>query len=417
MVGLIVQGFIISHKVEANKGKNKAKIWMSLSVVICLGSLGFFKYYNFFIENINNATNLSLPFLQLALPLGISFYIFQVLSYVIDVYLGRTTANRSLLQFMTYATLFPQLIAGPIVRYSDVEYQLQHRKHDVSMVYSGLRRFIIGLGKKVLIANALGELCSQFRETNNQSVLFYWMYGIAFTFQIYYDFSGYSDMAIGLGRIFGFQFIENFNYPYVSKSITEFWRRWHISLSSWFRDYVYIPLGGNRVSKKRQIFNIFVVWILTGFWHGAAWNFIFWGLFYAILLILEKFILIKYIKKIPPVFAHIYVMVGIIAGFVLFNAETMEIAYIDLIRMFGLKGLPLFSVESIYYLKSYGVTFLMAILGSTPYVRNIYHRFSNSSKGVKFSMILEPIGLMCLLLVITGYLVDGSFNPFLYFRF
>jgi alginate O-acetyltransferase complex protein AlgI len=417
MMGIVVLGYFAAIKIEGTRGTYKARIWMLSSVVIDLSCLAFFKYSNFFIENINRVTLFSIPLLKITLPLGISFYTFQILSYVVDVYRDEVPANRSLINLMTYAMLFPQLIAGPIVRYIDVDKELTSRKHEITVIYSGIRRFILGLAKKVLIANTMGELINQFQASKDVSILFYWIFGIAYTLQIYFDFSGYSDMAIGLGRIFGFQFMENFNYPYISKSITEFWRRWHISLSTWFRDYVYIPLGGNRVSIRRQVFNILVVWLLTGLWHGAAWNFILWGLFYGVLLLLEKFILRNIINKIPSIIAHAYVLLAVIIGFVLFHAESLQQALNDLGSMFGFHGLPFGSYETMYYLKSYGITLFIGIIGSTPYMNKIYERIMNSKSGQKVLVVLEPIMLAMMFLVITGYLVDGSFNPFLYFRF
>ena len=312
--------------------------------------------------------------------------------------------------------LFPQLIAGPIVRYSDIAAQLESRTHSFSNVALGTRRFILGLAKKVLIANALGELCDIFKESNDKSVLFFWLYAIAFTLHIYFDFSGYSDMAIGLGKIFGFDFLENFDYPYISGSITEFWRRWHMSLGSWFRDYVYIPLGGNRVSKARWFLNIFIVWMLTGFWHGAAWNFIVWGLFFAILLIIEKLWLLKPLKK-SKVLSHIYVMFFVIISFVIFNAADMKEVFSYIGGMFGAGGIPFISEEWLYYLRSYGVVLIVAIIGATPLVKKLVLSVKKKSTGEKIMNIAEPIMLVALLLVITAYLVDGSFNPFLYFRF
>jgi len=287
MILSIVSGYVFGLLIEKYRGKGAAKLFLMLSLVVSLGSLGYFKYADFFIANFNAATGLSVPLLRIALPIGISFYTFQLLSYVIDVYRGNTRAQKNFISLATYISLFPQLIAGPIVRYTDIERQLGDRSISIDKAALGLRRFVIGLGKKILIANQMGELCSIFRESGDKSIAFYWLYAIAFTIQIYFDFSGYSDMAIGLGKILGFDFMENFNYPYISGSVTEFWRRWHISLGSWFRDYVYIPLGGNRRGAVRQIVNILVVWFLTGFWHGAAWNFIAWGLYFGILLLCE----------------------------------------------------------------------------------------------------------------------------------
>jgi len=350
------------------------------------------------------------------LPIGISFYTFQLLSYNIDVYRGDAAAQKNPFTLAMYISLFPQLIAGPIVRYVDVEEQLARRGHSFTRVALGIRRFVFGLSKKVLIANALGELCDIFRASGELSVLFYWMYALAFTLHIYFDFSGYSDMAIGLGHIFGFHFMENFRYPYISASITEFWRRWHISLGSWFRDYVYIPLGGNRVSKPRWFFNIFLVWMLTGFWHGAAWNFVVWGLFFAVLLIIEKLWLLNGLKR-AKVLSHIYVIFCVVVSFVIFNAADLSQAMADLAGMFGGLNLPLVSAETVYYLRSFLVVFVIAIIGATPLPVKIVEAAKKSKAGQLVLDITEPLLLVVFLLLVTAYLVDGSFNPFLYFRF
>ncbi len=412
----ITLGYVFGLLIEIWRGTKLSKLFLILSIVTSLGLLGYFKYADFFIANFNAATGFSVPLLKIALPIGISFYTFQILSYTVDVYRGEVKAQRNYISLAVYVALFPQLIAGPIVRYSDIAAQLESRTHSFSNVALGTRRFILGLAKKVLIANALGELCDIFKESNDKSVLFFWLYAIAFTLHIYFDFSGYSDMAIGLGKIFGFDFLENFDYPYISGSITEFWRRWHMSLGSWFRDYVYIPLGGNRVSKARWFLNIFIVWMLTGFWHGAAWNFIVWGLFFAILLIIEKLWLLKPLKK-SKVLSHIYVMFFVIISFVIFNAADMKEAFSYIGGMFGAGGIPFISEEWLYYLRSYGVVLIVAIIGATPLVKKLVLSVKKKSTGEKIMNIAEPIMLVALLLVITAYLVDGSFNPFLYFRF
>jgi len=387
------------------------KFWLTVSVVISIGLLAIFKYADFFLSSFNAVTGLSIPLLKLALPVGISFYTFQCLSYTIDVYRGTAAVQKNPISFGAYVALFPQLIAGPIVRYVDVARELDSRTITWDDVSLGLRRFLIGLGKKVLLADNFALLIKLFRESGEPSVLFYWTYAIAFCLNIYFDFSGYSDMAIGLGRILGFRFIENFNYPYLSKSVQEFWRRWHMSLGSWFRDYVYIPLGGNRVPKLRWIFNVLVVWMLTGLWHGAAWNFVLWGLMFALLLLAEKFL--PGLQKLPAVLRHGYVLLAVIISFVLFNAESLAQTVNDLRCMFFLGGLPLASAETLYYLRSYGLLFILGILGSTPLVRNAANRVANA----KWVAVAEPIVLILLLLICTAYLVDGSFSPFLYFRF
>ena len=387
------------------------KAWLTVSVVTGLGLLTVFKYADFFISNFNAATGLSVSLLRLALPVGISFYTFQSLSYTVDVYRGRVEVQRNPVSFGAYVTLFPQLIAGPIVRYSDVARQLESRTHSWESVMTGIRRFLVGLGKKVILADNFALLVSLFRDAQEKSVLFYWMYAIAFTLNIYFDFSGYSDMAIGLGRIFGFQFCENFSYPYLSKSVTEFWRRWHISLGSWFRDYVYIPMGGNRVSKARWIFNIFTVWMLTGFWHGAAWNFILWGLLFGVVLLIEK--LVPAIGRLPDIIKHFYVMLLIVLSFVLFNGESLAQVGADFAGLFGFGGLPAITAQTIYYLRSYSLLFVIGFVGATPVVKNAALRIEKTRIGAALEILL----LAGLLLVCTAYLVDGSFSPFLYFRF
>ena len=395
---------------KAQKPKWK-KFFLTVSVVVSLGLLAVFKYADFFVDSFNKATGLSIPLLKLALPIGISFYTFQCLSYTIDVYRGNARVQKNPISFGAYVALFPQLIAGPIVRYVDVARELDSRTHSWEEAMLGIRRFLIGLSKKILLADNFALLMKLFREANEPSVLFYWMYAIAFTLNIYFDFSGYSDMAIGLGRIFGFHFIENFNYPYLSKSVTEFWRRWHMSLGSWFRDYVYIPMGGNRVGKLRWVFNILTVWMLTGLWHGAAWNFVLWGLMFAVLLLLEKWI--PGLQKLPAILRRCYVLLLVVISFVLFNAETLSQAGSDLAGMFGFGGLPAVTAQTLYYLRSYAVLFVIGFVGATPLVRDTASRIGETKAG----KLLEPLVLILLLLACSGYLVDGSFSPFLYFRF
>ena len=399
------------------KKKGTKRAFLTLSVVLLAGLLGYFKYADFFITNFNALTGLSVPLLRVTLPIGISFYTFQILSYLIDVYRGDTPAQKNLITFAAYVSMFPQLIAGPIVRYTDVERELETRTHSVSLAYDGVRRFLIGLSKKILLANLFAELCDAFRASDEKSVLFHWLYAVGFTMLIYFDFSGYSDMAIGLGKIMGFRFPENFNYPYLSGSVTEFWRRWHMTLGTWFRDYVYIPLGGNRVPFGRWIFNIVVVWFLTGLWHGAAWNFVLWGLVFAVLLVLEKLFLKKWLEKLPSVLTHLVVMTVIILSFVLFNASSLAEAGSDMAGMFGIGGLPLVTAETLYYLRSYAVIFVLGIVGCTPLPASIAKRLAGGAKTAGVFRVLEGIALVGLLLVCTAFLVDGSFNPFLYFRF
>ncbi len=417
MLLAITLGYIFGLLIERFKEKKRiSKLFMILSVASSLAMLGYFKYVDFFIGNFNAITGLSVPLLKIALPIGISFYTFQILSYTVDVYRGDVAAQKNPIDLAAYVALFPQLIAGPIVRYSDVAEQLKSRTHSFEKTALGARRFMIGLGKKILIANILGELCDTFRASDDKSVLFFWLYAVAYSLHIYFDFSGYSDMAIGLGKIFGFDFLENFNYPYISASITEFWRRWHMSLGSWFRDYVYIPLGGNRVSRLRHLFNIFVVWMLTGFWHGAAWNFIVWGLFFAVLLMVEKLWLLKYLKK-SRVLSHIYVVVLIIISFVIFDASSMGQAFSYIGSMFGAGGYPLVSTEFLYYFRSYGVVLILGIIGATPLPKKLWNRIAATNIGSNIMTFAEPIALSALLLCCSAYLVDGSYNPFLYFRF
>jgi len=390
---------------------NRKKLWLILSVMFGAALLGLFKYADFALENWNKLTGMSVPLLKLALPIGISFYTFQCISYTVDVYRGDAKAQRSIIAFGAYVSLFPQLIAGPIVRYVDVAEDLENRKTSLKSFSDGLFLFLIGLGKKVLLANPFGELTEVFRASSQPSVLFYWLYAIAFTLHIYFDFSGYSDMAIGLGRIFGFRFPRNFNYPYISESITEFWRRWHMTLSYWFRDYVYIPLGGNRVSKPRWVVNILVVWMLTGLWHGASWNFVVWGLLFAVLLLIEKWV--PLLKKLPRILRHVYVMILVIISFVIFNADTLTQAGKDISGMFGFANLPAAGTEAIYYLRSYLPLLLAGVIGATPLVRNASLRLQKKD----WSWLVQTAVAALLLLVCTAYLVDGSFNPFLYFRF
>ena len=411
MVFTITLFYLCGLAIGRSRKQKWKKIWLWVSVAVSIGLLGIFKYADFFIGSINAVTGLSLPLLKLALPVGISFYTFQCLSYTIDVYRGTAEVQKDPIAFGTYVTLFPQLIAGPIVRYVDVARELASRSHSWENISLGLRRFLIGLGKKVILADNFALLIKLFRESSEPSVLFCWMYAVAFLMNVYFDFSGYSDMAIGLGRMFGFHFLENFDYPYTSKSITEFWRRWHMSLGSWFRDYVYIPMGGNRVSRRRWIFNILTVWMLTGAWHGAAWNFVLWGLIYGVLLLLEK--RMAWLQKLPDALRHGYVLLVTILGFVLFNAESISQAGSDIAALFGFGGLPLVSEATLYYLRSFGLLFALGIVGSTPVVKRTAQKVSATKAGP----VLELLAMAALLLVCTGYLVDGSFSPFLYFRF
>ena len=417
MVIAIVQGYVFGLLAEKYRSERKrARLCVWGSAVISLGLLGYCKYTDFFLSGFNRLTGLSVPLLHVALPIGISFYTFQILSYVIDVYRGTAAAQRSFIDLAAYVAMFPQLIAGPIVRYTDIAPRLRQRVHTVEDAALGARRFILGLAKKVLLANVLYELISAYKAGTETSVLFVWLYAAGFVLHLYFDFSGYSDMAIGLGRIFGFRFPENFNYPYISASVTEFWRRWHISLGSWFRDYVYIPLGGNRVSRRKQLRNILVVWLLTGLWHGAAWTFVLWGLLFAVLLTMEKLWYGRALTK-THVIKHAYVLLVIAVSFVLFDADSVLGAISTIAALFGLGGLPLTDPLSIYYIWSYAGVFLIAILGATPLPAIIVRQLARGRITGRVVSALEPVVLLALLAICTGYLVDGSFNPFLYFRF
>lgn len=417
MILAIGTAYISGILIDRYRHRPKVSKWiLILSVSLCLAMLGYFKYADFFISNFNTVTGLSLPLLRVTLPLGISFYTFQILSYSIDVYRNEVSAQKNLLDLATYISLFPQLIAGPIVRYSHIEHQLQHHTHSLDKTTAGTQRFLVGLSKKVLLANTLGELCTTFRTSSDLSVIWIWMYAIACSLQIYFDFSGYSDMAIGLGKLFGFDFPENFHYPFMAESITDFWRRWHMSLGSWFRDYVYIPLGGNRVCFARHLCNILIVWILTGLWHGAAWNFIMWGIYFAFLLILEKLWLLKFLKR-HKLCRHIYVLLAVLISFVLFDASDLQQAFFYIRTMFTANGYPLVCTQSMYYLRSYSFILCIAIIAATPVPKKIWNTLIQNHTCDTLMILAEPLLLVILLLVCTAFLVDGSFNPFLYFRF
>ena len=403
--------------IEKFREKGYSKLFLVSGLVVSLGILIVFKYMDFIIKNINYISNSNIKLLRLVLPIGISFYTFQGLSYIVDVYKKDAKVCRSFVDFATYVCLFPQLIAGPIVRYTTIEDELKNRTHSFDKFAYGVNRFVVGLAKKVILANNLGMLVDIMTKSNEKSVLSYWMVAIFFSLQIYYDFSGYSDMAIGLGRMFGFDFLENFNYPFISKSIKEFWRRWHISLSSFFRDYVYIPLGGNRVSRGRWIFNLLIVWSLTGLWHGDSWNFILWGLYFALLLIIENLFLQNILSKLPALIQHIYAKFFIIISFVIFNNENIKDLWSSLYNMFNFRGLDLYNDFSTYYLKSYTVLLIVSMIGATPILKNIIQKVNKNVTGQKVISTINPILNIVLLVVVTAYLIDGSFNPFLYFRF
>lgn len=403
--------------IEKFREKGYSKLFLVSGLVVSLGILIVFKYMDFIIKNINYISNSNITLLRLVLPIGISFYTFQGLSYIVDVYKKDAKVCRSFVDFATYVCLFPQLIAGPIVRYTTIEDELKNRTHSFDKFAYGVNRFVVGLAKKVILANNLGMIVDIMTKSNEKSVLSYWMVAIFFSLQIYYDFSGYSDMAIGLGRMFGFDFLENFNYPFISKNIKEFWRRWHISLSTFFRDYVYIPLGGNRVSRGRWIFNLLVVWSLTGLWHGDSWNFILWGLYFALLLIIENLFLQNILSKLPALIQHIYAKFFIIISFVIFNNENIKDLWSSLYNMFNFRGLDLYNDFSTYYLKSYTVLLIVSVIGATPILKNIIQKVNKNVTGQKVISTINPILNIVLLVVVTAYLIDGSFNPFLYFRF
>ena len=408
MIASIFVDYFISINIEKNNKNKKMKILLlAISIIFNVGILFFFKYINFFIENINSIFNMSLNNVKITLPLGISFYTFQTMSYTIDVFLGKVKAEKNIINFGAFVCLFPQLIAGPIVKYIDISKELKNRDINLDEIQEGIRLFILGLGSKVLIANNIGSLWNEVETMgfNNISTILAWMGIIAFSLQIYFDFNGYSLMAIGLGKILGFNFPNNFNYPYESRSITEFWRRWHITLGQWFKQYVYIPLGGNRLGRARTYFNLFIVWFLTGLWHGASYNFILWGLYFFILICIEKNGLLNLLNK-HKLISHIYTIFFILVGWVLF-------AVIDLNQIINfLKKMFIFNAgnEWIYYLRNYIITYTIAIIFSTSFLKKIYNKFVKSN-------IVDTIILITIFLLSIAYLVDSSYNPFLYFRF
>ena len=414
-------GLIIQRKKDTGDLRG-AKIALIAAVVLNLAALGFFKYSNFLIGNLNAVPGVDIPLLELTLPIGISFYTFQSLSYVIDVYRGDVKAQRNIVSFGAYVALFPQLIAGPIVQYKTIDQQLTDRTENFDQFGDGVRRFVTGLGKKVLLANTIGLIWTQISAMDPAGVpvLTAWIGILAFTFQIYFDFSGYSDMAIGLGKMFGFTFLENFNYPYMSKSITEFWRRWHISLSTWFRDYVYIPLGGNRKGLPIQIRNILVVWILTGIWHGASWNFVAWGLFFGVLLMAEKLFLLKRLEKAPAVVSHLYTMLMVILSWALFAFDSLSAGFSYIGAMFGAHGAGLYDSRSLYLLLTNGLLLLIGAVGCTNLPKRAAARLENGRLALSrpaVSTVAAGVVLLAISALSVAYLVDASYNPFLYFRF
>ena len=418
-VFLMIAEIIIAYigAILIDKYKNQSKNILIITLFIHVLLLIIFKYTDFIIQTINDISNANIKLLNIALPIGISFYTFQIISYIIDVYNGKVNVQKNIIKLATYVSLFPQLVAGPIVRYQTVEKELDNRTHSFNNFAYGIRRFSIGLAKKVLIANALGELCSKAFLADEKTIVFFWIFGISYMLQLYFDFSAYSDMAIGLGRIFGFHFPENFNYPYISKSITEFWRRWHISLSTWFKDYVYIPLGGNRNGIYKQIRNILIVWLLTGIWHGANWTFLIWGLLFGIILIIEKLWLNKFMEKLPSFIRRIYVLFIVMILFIIFNSDNMQVALTSIKGLFGMNGEVFINDYTLHYLKSYSLVLIIALLGSTPLIKILIDKLRKNKYLNNIINILEPILIVVILFVVTSYLIDNSYNPFLYFRF
>ena len=408
MLASIFVDYFISLGIDKNnKSKRIRIILLCISITFNIGILFFFKYINFFIENINSIFNMSLSYVKITLPLGISFYTFQTMSYTIDVFLKKVKPEKNIIDFGAFVCLFPQLIAGPIVKYTDINRELKSRKVNLDAIQEGIRLFILGLSSKVIIANNIGSLWTEVEVMgfSNISTILAWMGIIAFALQIYFDFSGYSDMAIGLAKMFGFEFLENFNYPYISKSISEFWRRWHITLGQWFKEYVYIPLGGNRVRKVRLYFNLFIVWFLTGFWHGASYNFILWGLYFFLLISIEKAGLLKFLNN-NKFISHIYAIFFILIGWVLF--AVVDLAQIKLLfkQMFSFN----IGNEWIYYLRNYAIVFIIAIIFSTSFPKKLYKKFIKND-------VIDTVIILMIFLVSIAYLVDSSYNPFLYFRF
>jgi len=406
-------GMLVERCKERGNDKG-ARLAVASSIVFNLGLLFFFKYWDFLAASLQSMGLSFMPVLGIHLPIGISFYTFQTMSYTIDVYRGDARAQRSILNFGTFVTLFPQLIAGPIIKYKDLGEQIDQRDCTVDKFSAGVEKFMVGMGKKVLIANNVGMLWEAYKAMapGELTVLGAWLGVLAFSFQIYFDFSGYSDMATGLGRMLGFEFLPNFNYPYISKSITEFWRRWHISLSTWFREYVYIPLGGNRCSKSRWMFNLFVVWAATGIWHGASWNYLIWGLYFFALLMIEKFFLLKKLEKASALVGHVYTLALVLVSWAIFAIEDFSHLVSYLKVMFGLGGVPVQDGAFGYYLGSYLPILVIAAVASTPVGVKLFRKLPEKRRQTA-GVALVLAGL----LVCTAYLVDGTYNPFLYFRF
>ncbi len=424
MLFSITMDFTVGNLVDhfRNRGEEKkAKAALMFSIVMNLGILGFFKYADFLIETLNHLFHSQIPMLNLPLPIGISFFTFQTMSYVIDVYRGATEVQKNWINYGTYVSMFPQLIAGPIVQYKTIAAEMMQKdRENIEDFASGVQRFMVGVGKKVLLANNIGVLCDTIMGMQMDTVpmLTAWLGAIAFMFQIYFDFSGYSDMAIGLGRMFGFHFLENFNYPYMAKSITDFWRRWHISLGSWFREYVYIPLGGNRKGIKRHVRNILIVWMLTGIWHGASWNYVLWGIYYGLFLLLEKFVIGAKVKKLPGWVQSVYTLLIVVIGWVLFKCEDLSFCISYLRAMVGGYGSGFLNGETIYLLYNYGVLLCLLVLGSTTLPKKITEKVLGIFKeGAMAQAMLKCVFILVIFVVSVAYLVDATYNPFLYFRF
>lgn len=418
MIASVMVNYFGAIMIEHFRDKpNRSKIAFIATLVFNISILGFFKYSDFIIENLNSIFNINMLMLNIPLPIGISFFTFQILSYVIDVYWGNVKVQRNPMYLGAYISAFPQLIAGPIVRYETIEHELENRKENISDFSSGTRRFIIGLGKKVIIANNVAVICDSIivQSPEYYGMLGAWVAIIAYTLQIYFDFSGYSDMAIGMGRMIGFHFLENFNYPYIAKSVTDFWRRWHMSLSTFFRDYVYIPLGGNRVSKGKWIRNIIIVWLLTGLWHGASWNYILWGLFYGIMLLLERTLLTNFLERIPTFLQHLYTLIVVILGWVIFRFEDISLIPGFLASLLGRNGpgtLNILIYTQVLQFK-YILAFALGIVFSTPIFKNIYRKYNENA----VVSVLSDLGLLIVLLLSINLLVIGTYNPFIYFKF
>jgi len=409
MIALVLFDYVFGHVIDRADSSKAKKIWLIIAIVVNLSILGIYKYLGFFTETINTVLGVSIPVFSITMPIGISFFTFQTMSYVIDVYRGDTEVQNSFFKLLLYVSFFPQLIAGPIVRYKDIEAQLSDRSVNLRQINDGVFRFALGLGKKVLIADCCDAVVTSLYGLNEVTIVARWIGAVFFTLQLYYDFSGYSDMAIGLGKMFGFRFEENFNYPYIARSVTDFWRRWHISLSTWFRDYVYIPLGGNRVSTPRHIFNLFVTWLCTGIWHGANWTFIVWGLYFFVFLLLEKFL------KLDKVFKYVgnlYTLLVVIISWVIFRAESMGAAFLYIAKMFSFDMASFGGEDFLWYLQRFSVILLLGLVFSTPLAKKAKEKLTE--KNLDF---IWYIVLLLLMLLSVSFMFRSSYNPFIYFNF